>query len=212
MNFEGRLWTQGKDRSLYPSIDITFMNASGTLLGNAMERSLRLVSQMAFLVSSPTRDASIASEGPVFKVEPTSSFTRPDKEIPSHSLQGSMVCSSLMHKARFEVGSSVIAETSNILLNDGLPKNESALGLASDPNSPTAPRPEIRHVLFGPQKSDDDLRARGGAIASAFNNDIRRWTNRKAISRWICRVSLAADEGSVSILKYILLLCLLTPL
>lgn len=69
---------------------------------------------------------------------------------------------------------------------------------AADPTSHTATKIGSRHVLFGPQQSDDDLRASGRVIALACDKDLRRWTELQVISRWICEVSLAADEDSVS--------------
>lgn len=141
IKFEGRLWAQRDNYSLYASLDIASMGASGALLDHSMERILRLVNQMTVYTSSPRRGTSITSEEPPFIVEPTS---------------------------------------------------------AADPTSHTATRRGSRRILFGPQQSDDDLRARGRVIALACDKDLRRWTELKVISRWICEVSLAADEGSVS--------------
>lgn len=180
--FEGRLWTQGKDGLLYPSIDIASMNASGALLCNAMERSLQLVSQMKISISRLKRDPSISIDGLNCKVGPISSIERPDG-------------------ARLEAGSSVTAQTPNYQSSDCLSKDENAVDLASDPIGRTAPRAGGHQVIFGPQQSDEDLRSSGEVVALAYTNTIGRLTNRKTISEWIRRISLAADEGSVSILS-----------
>ena len=204
MKFEGRLWIHGNDCQLYPSIDVASLNASGALLRNAIERCLQLVDQMLVSVSRLQRDTSIPIDGLISKVEPTSGFTRPNTRIPSHWLPGSMKRLSLTRRPMLEVESSLTAETPDLALSDCLLKQENAVGLASVSKNHSAPETERRAVLFGPQKSDDDLRASGQAIALACTNDIGKLTNCKTLSRWICRISLAADEDSVSILKYIL--------
>lgn len=180
--FNGRLWTQGKDGSLYPSIDIASMNASGALMRNAVERSLHLISQVRVSMSRPKRDPSISTNGLICKVEPASSSTKSDG-------------------ARLEFEFSVIAETPNSSSSGCLSKHEMAVDLAADPNRRTATRAGSRQVVFGPQQSDDDLRASGELMASACNHNIGRLTNCETLSRWICRISLAADERSVSILS-----------
>lgn len=198
LKFEGRLWTQGKDHSVHPLIDIASMNASGALLWNAMKRILQLVSPMRFSASWSKRDPSNPTDELIFKLEPTASFTRHNQEIPSHWLLGSIECPSLTHRANLEVGFSVIDQTPDFSLSDSLSGHKNAVGQALDSESHLAPRTGNHQVLFSPQQADDDLRASGVAIALACNNNIGRLVNCETISRWICRISLATDEGSVS--------------
>lgn len=138
-------------------------------------------------MSSSKKDPSILDDGPICEVKPTASIIRPDR-------------------ARLETGSSVIAETLNYQSSDCLFKDENAIGLASDQNGRTAPWAGGHQLVFSPQQFDDDLRSRGEAIALAYANNIRKLSKCESISEWICKISLAANEGSVSILS---ILCIL---
>lgn len=199
--FEGRLWTQGKDCSIQPSIDIASMNASGALLWKAVERSLQLIGQMRVSISEPKKDSSISIHERISKVKPTLSFTKPDQEIYLHWLQGSLGSSSLAHRTGLDVGSSEVDQASDLSLSKSLSKHENAVHLASDTTSHTIRRNGSRHYLFSPQQSDDELRTSGEAVVLACKCDTERLTNYESISKWICRISLAADERSVSILN-----------
>lgn len=179
---EGRLWNQGTDGSLYPSVDITSMDASCALLRNAVERSLHLVKQMIISVFNRDRDLSNPIDGLIYTVKPIPSEMRPDR-------------------ARLEAGSSLIAQTPNYSSTNCLSKDENAVIVASDPNDHTPPRAGSHQVVFGPQQSDYDLRSSGEAVALAYMKNVERLTSCETICEWICRVSLAADEDSVSIIS-----------
>ena len=153
-----------------------------------MERILLLVSQMRVsIISRSKREPSISNDGPSCKIKPTASIIRPDR-------------------ARLETGSSVIAETLNYQSSDCLFKDENAIGLASDQNGRTAPWAGGHQVVFGPQQFDDDLRSSGEAVALAYTNNIGKLPICEAISGWVCKISLAANEGSVSILSILAIL------
>lgn len=197
MRFEDRLWTQGVGHSLYPSIYMTSMEASGALLEDAMERCLRFVSKIVFR-TSPERETSITSERRSSILDPPSSLTENCEGINCHVLSDSMSCSSTQ---RSGLGSSPRAEACNAESNEDMPKNKGFAHQVPDPNKSTAPTSGSCYVSLGPQESDDDLRSTGRVIAKAWYENISSWTDQKVITRWICRLSLAADEGSVSSLK-----------
>ena len=71
----------------------------------------------------------------------------------------------------------------------------------AEPNSHVASPIGSLLTSFAPQKCDDDLRMSGRAIASAYENDIESWNDCATMMRWICRISLALGEYSVSTLS-----------
>ncbi len=197
MSFRDCLWTQGEDGSIYHLIDIASMDASGSLLEDAVERCLRFIGKIVVCASSE-RKVLIMSEGRPSIVDPTSSFAKPCEGIDCHFLGDSMRCSSAQ---RSGLGSSLPAKFCSTELNEDLLKTEGLTNPALGPTKPTAPKNGSCHVSFGPQESDDNLRSTGKVIASACDKDIKSWTDHEAVTRWICRLSLAADEASVSILS-----------
>lgn len=138
INFEGRLWTRGDDDSVYSALDTPSTEPFGTLLKDAVERNLRLISELADHIScskTVIRYFSIA------------------QDIPS-----------------------------------------------TDPNSHSPVRKGSPSVPLSPQNYDDDLRIRGGIINLAYDKDTQTWNDPTLIIQWLCQVSLAIDESSVSIL------------
>lgn len=179
LKFKGRLWNQGEDGSLYPPLDIAYMDASGALLQNTVKRTMQLVSQLIISASSRDGDLSNPIDGLVCQVKPISSDLRPDT-------------------TRLEGGSSAIAKAPNHPSSDHLSKDENAIFVATGSSGHAVTRAGGHQAVSDPQQSDDDLRLSGQTVALAYMNNTGRLINRETIGEWICRISLAADEGSVS--------------
>ena len=53
-----------------------------------------------------------------------------------------------------------------------------------------------------PEEVDEELRSCGSVVASSYDPENEAWRDQTVLSNWICRVSLAIDENSVSFLKF----------
>jgi hypothetical protein len=204
MAFEGRLWTKSGDHSLYPLIDTTSMEAAGALLESAFKRFLCLADQLTLYLPSPKGETSKMNGEACFIVEKAKKTTK------SHGEGGSMRCPSSTQMAQAEVKPCATMEPPVTTSTNWPAEKELGSDLPLDPKTSKnnmLSKTETCHLSSDPQRSEDGLRRMGSVVGSFWNKDLHLWGDHKALAEWICRLSLAANEESVSLKHALLFAC-----
>lgn len=189
MAFEDRLWTKGDDHSINSFTDTASMKAAGALLESAFKRFLCLFSQ---LTNPPSPKGEINEEPSLIVGTKTKPQIRDDLIRYPASTQ----------MARAEVKSFVTVERPDTTFYEWRAEKELGPDLLLNPltrDIHILSKTETCYASSDPQRSEDDLRKMGSVVGLFWSKELNMWNDDNALAEWICRLSLAADEESVSL-------------
>lgn len=177
----------------------TFNNRSSALLRDALKRCVGSIyhssTSRSWMANGVLVEASMILEYPDCETE---HFPKPkfDEAVTVRQLSSSLDQTSISGSI---VGSFIETEEEEYRRN-GTPSQEqdhnanlSDLLRSSQMSSIAKYR-----TLRNPEKQDDDLRASGITIGTDYFQEIQTWKGQETFTTWVCKLSLAIDERSVS--------------